>query len=108
MAKTRILALALAAALLLTLSLSGAALAQNVPPSVFAGMAMVDGEQAMDGAMVVAMAGEEKVGEAEVMDGRYTLKASKPMDESGTTLTFMIGDKSAEQTRAPPAPAGLR
>ncbi len=86
MSKVRILALLTALALLLTLP--AAAYAQTVPPHIFVGQAMMDGDDAMDGTVVTAMIDEEVKGSTTVMDGRYIMPVSHG---SGTEISFMVG-----------------
>jgi hypothetical protein len=86
MRKVRVLALLTALALLLTMP--AAAYAQAVPPHIFVGQAMVDGDDAMDGTIVTAMIDEEVKGSTTVMDGWYTLPVRHG---NGTEISFMLG-----------------
>ena len=89
MGKVRVLAMLAALALLLTLP--AVAYAQSLPPHIFVGHAMVDGDDAMDGTVVTAMIGEEVKGTTTVMDGMYTLPVNAG---AGTEVSFMVGDMS--------------
>ena len=89
MSKVRVLALLTALALLLTLP--AAAYAQSVPPHIFTGMVMVDGDEPADGTMVTAMVGEEVKGMSAVMNGMYTVPVNQG---SGTEVSFMVGEMS--------------
>ena len=86
MIKARVLTLLTALTLLLTLPTT--AYAQGVPPHIFVGHAMVDGDEAMDGTIVTAMIGEDTKGSDTVMDGRYTLQVKQG---EGTEISFMVG-----------------
>ncbi len=92
MRKSRIAALLGVLALLATLP--AAALAQQGPPYLIVGSAMLDGEPAMMGAMVVAMAGDEKVGEGMVFDdeGRYRLQITGGEEGDTLMLSLMTGE----------------
>ena len=89
MGKVRVLAMLTALALLLTLP--AVAYAQSLPPHIFVGHAMMDGNDARDGTVVTAMIGEEKKGTTTVMDGMYTLPVNAG---AGTEVSFMVGDMS--------------
>ena len=89
MGKVRVLAMLAALALLLTLP--AVAYAQSLPPHIFVGHAMVDGDDAMDGTVVTAMIGEDVKGTTTVMDGMYTLPVNAG---AGTEVSFMVGDMS--------------
>ena len=89
MGKVRVLAMLTALALLLTLP--AVAYAQSLPPHIFVGHAMVDGNDARNGTVVTAMIGEEVKGTTSVMDGMYTLPVNAG---AGTEVSFMVGDMS--------------
>ena len=89
MGKVRVLAMLTALALLLTLP--AVAYAQSLPPHIFVGHAMVDGNDARNGTVVTAMIGEEVKGTTTVMDGMYTLPVNAG---AGTEVSFMVGDMS--------------
>ena len=89
MGKVRVLAMLTALALLLTLP--AVAYAQSLPPHIFVGHAMVDGDDARNGTVVTAMIGEEEKGTTTVMDGMYTLPVNAG---AGTEVSFMVGDMS--------------
>ena len=89
MTKTKFLVLI--ASVLLVLTITSAAFAQGLaPPNKFGGMVMIGGEDAPDGTMVVAMIGDDKVGDAMVMNRMYSLQVME--GEEGATITFMIGE----------------
>ena len=102
----RLGALAAAAliALLLALPLGlvsaqGGAPSANLPPAFLFGTAMADGLPVSEGTMIVAMAGDQKVGSTEVMmNGKFgPLQLMQPTGAE-TMVTFMIGDRMAEYT----------
>ena len=65
----------------------------NVPPAFIFGNAMADGLPVPEGTMIVAMAGDEKIGSAMAMQGggfELQLMQPKMMDEM---VTFMIGER---------------
>ena len=97
MTKTKFLVLI--ASVLLVLTITSAAFAQGVwrPPINSSATVMIVDEDdpskmvdAPDGTMVVAMIGDDKVGDAMVMDGRYSLQVME--GEEDATITFMIGE----------------
>ena len=68
----------------------------NVPPAFIFGYAMADGIPVPEGTMIVAMAGDEKVGSAMAMQGgHYELQLMQPMDMDAM-VTFMIGERMVE------------
>lgn len=68
----------------------------NVPPAFFFGYAMADGLPVPEGTMIVAMAGDEKIGSATAMaGGHYELELMQPMDMD-SMVTFMIGERMVE------------
>ncbi len=68
----------------------------NVPPAFIFGYAMADGLPVPEGTMVVAMAGDEKIGSATtMMGGHYELQLMQPMDMDAM-VTFMIGERMVE------------
>ena len=98
MTKTKIVALLSVLALLASLPLT-VVLAQGAPYLVI-GTAMLDDEPAMMGTMVVAMVGEEKVGEGEVLDamGHYRLLITGG-SQGDTVMIYLImgeGDEAME------------
>ena len=98
MTKTKFLALI--ASVVLVLTMATAAFAQGIsPPNKFGGMVMIGTESAADGTMITAMIGEDKVAEAMVMGGNYSLQIGQG-DESreGMMVTFMVGDMDADET----------
>ena len=65
----------------------------NVPPAFIFGNAMADGLPVPEGTMIVAMAGDEKIGSAMAMQGgHYELQLMQPMDMDAM-VTFMIGER---------------
>ena len=65
----------------------------NVPPAFIFGNAMADGLPVPEGTMIVAMAGEEKIGSAMAMQGGgFELQLMQPM-EMDAMVTFMIGER---------------
>lgn len=68
----------------------------NVPPAFFFGYAMADGLPVPEGTMVVAMAGDEKIGSAMTMaGGHYEMELMQPMDMDAM-VTFMIGERMVD------------
>ena len=68
----------------------------NVPPAFIFGYAMADGLPVPEGTMVVAMAGDEKIGSAMVEErGHYELQLMQPMD-GDAMVTFMIGERMVD------------
>ena len=69
----------------------------NVPPAFFFGYAMADGLPVPEGTMIVAMAGDEKIGSAMAMvrSGHYELELMQPMDMD-SMVTFMIGERMVD------------
>lgn len=65
-----------------------------VPPQRFWGMVTIDGEMAEEGTMVVAMVGDDKIGDAMVdADGEYLITTMG--NHAGMEVTFMIGEDMA-------------
>ena len=65
----------------------------NVPPAFIFGNAMADGLPVPEGTMIVAMAGDEKIGSAMAMQGGgFELQLMQPM-EMDSMVTFMIGER---------------
>ena len=65
----------------------------NVPPAFIFGNAMADGLPVPEGTMIVAMAGDEKIGSAMAMQGGgFELQLMQPMDMDAM-VTFMIGER---------------
>ena len=68
----------------------------NVPPAFIFGYAMADGIPVPEGTMVVAMAGDEKIGSATtMMGGHYELQLMQPMDMD-SMVTFMVGERMVD------------
>lgn len=68
----------------------------NVPPAFMFGYAMADGLPVPEGTMIVAMAGDEKIGSATAMQGgHYELQLMQPADMD-SMVTFMIGERMVE------------
>ena len=68
----------------------------NVPPAFIFGNAMADGLPVPEGTMIVAMAGDEKIGSAMAMQGGgFELQLMQPMDMDAM-VTFMIGERMVE------------
>ena len=68
----------------------------NVPPAFFFGYAMADGLPVPEGTMIVAMAGDEKIGSAMAMQGgHYELELMQPMDMD-SMVTFMVGERMVD------------
>ena len=68
----------------------------NVPPAFIFGNAMADGLPVPEGTMIVAMAGEEKIGSAMAMQGGgFELQLMQPM-EMDAMVTFMIGERMVD------------
>ena len=68
----------------------------NVPPAFMFGYAMADGLPVPEGTMVVAMAGDEKIGSTTtMMGGHYELQLMQPMDMDAM-VTFMIGERMVD------------
>ena len=68
----------------------------NVPPAFIFGNAMADGLPVPEGTMIVAMAGDEKIGSAMAMQGGgFELQLMQPM-EMDAMVTFMIGERMVE------------
>ena len=65
----------------------------NVPPAVIHGTAMADGLPVPEGTMVVAMAGDEKIGSTMSMEGG---SFSLQLPGGGEMVTFMVGARMAE------------
>ena len=103
MTKTKFLVLI--ASVLLVLTITSAAFAQGLaPPNKFGGTVMIVDEDdpgrmvdAPDGTMVVAMIGDDKVGDAMVMNRMYSLQVME--GEEGATITFTIGEGDGSHAR---------
>ncbi len=68
----------------------------NVPPAFIFGNAMADGLPVPEGTMIVAMAGDEKIGSAMAMQGGgFELQLMQPM-EMDSMVSFMIGERTAD------------
>ena len=68
----------------------------NVPPAFIFGYAMADGLPVPEGTMVVAMAGDEKIGSATtMMGGHYELQLMQPTDMDAM-VTFTIGERMVD------------
>ena len=65
----------------------------NIPPAFIVGYAMADGLPVPEGTMVTAMAGDEKIGSAMVMErGHYELQLMQPSGDD-RMVTFMVGNR---------------
>lgn len=96
MAAVALIALLLALPLGLVAAQDGDAPRANVPPAFFFGYAMADGLPVPEGTMIVAMAGDEKIGSAMAMQGgHYELELMQPMDMD-SMVTFMIGERMVD------------
>ena len=68
----------------------------NVPPAFIFGNAMADGLPVPEGTMIVAMAGDEKIGSAMAMQGGgFELELMQPM-EMDSMVMFMIGERMVD------------
>ena len=68
----------------------------NVPPAFIFGNAMADGLPVPEGTMIVAMAGDEKIGSAMAMQGGgFELQLMQPM-EMDSMVTFMVGERMVD------------
>ena len=69
----------------------------NLPPAFLFGTAMADGLPVGEGTMIVAMAGDQKIGSAMVMEnGKFgPLELMQPTGGE-TTVSFMVGDRMTE------------
>ena len=77
---------------------AGPAPVANVPPAFLFGTAMADGLMVPAGEMIVAMVGEDKIGEAMTMSGgEYQLTLMQPPG-SDNVVTFMIGERMTSET----------
>ena len=75
-------------------SAQGGAPSANLPPAFLFGTAMADGLPVGEGTMIVAMAGEQKLGSTMVMDnGKFgPLELMQPTG-GDTMVSFMVGDR---------------
>ena len=75
------------------------AMAQQVPPHVFAGTAVVDGNHMANGTPVTAWINGDTVGESVVDGGTYTLLVVQPTGRSfdGKQISFKIGNLEAHE-----------
>ena len=90
---SRILALLAVVAMLAALPMT--ALAQNEPPQVLIGTAMLNGATPPMGTEITAHDGAKEIGSAMTKaDGKFTLQVMR----SGGTVTFMIADVKANET----------
>ena len=94
MAAAALIALLLALPLGLV-SAQGGAPSANLPPAFLFGTAMADGLPVGEGTMIVAMAGDQKIGSTMVMaNGKFgPLELMQPSG-GDTTVTFMVGDRT--------------
>ena len=78
-------------------SAQGGAPSANLPPAFLFGTAMADGLPVSEGTMIVAMAGDQKVGATEVMmNGKFgPLELMQPTGGE-MTVTFMVGDRMSD------------
>ena len=75
-------------------SAQGGAPSANLPPAFLFGTAMADGLPVGEGTMIVAMAGEQKIGSTMVMDnGKFgPLELMQPTG-GDSMVSFMVGDR---------------
>ena len=93
MAAVALVALLLALPLGLVAAQDGSQPSANVPPAVIHGNAMADGLPVPEGTMVVATAGDQKIGSTMTMEGgEFSLQIPGGED----MVTFMVGDRDAE------------
>ena len=80
-------------------SAQGGAPSANLPPAFLFGTAMADGLPISKGTMIVAVAGDQKIGSAMVMEnGKFgPLELMQPTGGE-TTVSFMVGDRMTEYT----------
>ena len=78
-------------------SAQGGAPSANLPPAFLFGTAMADGLPVNEGTMIVAMAGDQKIGSTEVMmNGKFgPLELMQPTGGE-MMVTFMVGDRMTE------------
>lgn len=98
MAGVAMIALLLALPLGLTAAQDGGSPSANVPPAFIFGTAMADGLPVGEGTMIVAMAGEEKLGSTSVRTGGDFGPLELMQPSSSEMVTFMIGDRMADMT----------
>lgn len=68
----------------------------NVPPAFIFGNAMADGLPVPEGTMIVAMAGDEKIGSAMAMEGgKFELQLMQPGGDD-RMVSFMVGERMVE------------
>ena len=96
MAAAALIALLLALPLGLV-SAQGGAPSANLPPAFLFGTAMADGLPVGEGTMIVAMAGDQKVGSTMVMaNGKFgPLELMQPTGNE-MMVSFMVGERSSE------------
>ena len=95
MAAAAMIALLLALPLGLV-SAQGGAPSANLPPAFLFGTAMADGLNVAEGTMIVAMAGDQKIGSTMVMEnGKFgPLELMQPTGGE-TMVSFMVGDRTS-------------
>ena len=78
-------------------SAQGGAPSANLPPAFLFGTAMADGLPVGQGTMIVAMAGDQQIGSAMVMDnGKFgPLELMQPTGGE-MMVSFMVGDRASE------------
>ena len=76
----------------------GGAAAPNQPPAFISGTAMSDGIPVPEGTMIVAMAGEMKLGSAMAMSGGKFQNMVMMEPPEGADVMFMVGERMAEAT----------
>ncbi len=78
-------------------SAQGGAPSANLPPAFLFGTAMADGLPISKGTMIVAMAGDQKIGSTMVMDnGKFgPLELMQPTGGENM-VSFMVGDRTSE------------
>ena len=96
MAAVALIALLVALPLGLVAAQDGDAPRANVPPAFMFGYAMADGLPVPEGTMVVAMAGDEKIGSTTtMMGGHYEMQLMQPTDMDAM-VTFMVGERMVD------------
>ena len=96
MAAVALVALLLALPLGLVAAQDGSQPSANMPPAFIFGTAMADGLPVPKGTMVVAMAGDEKIGSTMAMEGGGFELQLMESSMSGNMVTFMVGSRMAD------------
>ena len=95
-AAVAMIALLLALPLGLVWAQDGSQPSANMPPAFIFGTAMADGLPVPKGTMVVAMAGDDKIGSAMAMEGGGFELQLMESSMGGNMVTFMVGTRMAE------------